>query len=275
MHSQQLQHADEVPGARQRAVTRFKTLSQLSKRRRQTPVAVDGRVIEIGWFHFQRGQVVQRIEQLLALAIRAIMPGHEHSVADDFDAIDVCFDRDRGEGMPPRHAVAILLPGDCLVLVDLADFADRGFERAIRQRQGTGPLPGEAAPIVSLWPAIVRSLSRWQQSSRKRRALPDPSLVGRASPTGAQAASPGSRRAAFRYRGPASRIAVRRYSNSPAPASAGSTPVVCHAGSWSRPSSDYPTYAPNPVMCRFVLSLANSRWFWRSCLEPGNIIAAT
>jgi hypothetical protein len=125
-------------------VARFKTLPQLSKRRRQTPVAVDSRVIEIGWLHSQRGQVVQRIEQLLALAIRAIVPGHEHSVADDFDAIDVGFYRDRGEGLPPRHTVTILLPGDCLVLVDLADFADRSFERALWQRQGAGPLSGEA-----------------------------------------------------------------------------------------------------------------------------------
>jgi hypothetical protein len=144
MLRQQLQHANKMPSARQRAVTRFKTFTQLRKRRRQTPVAVDRRVIEIGWLEAERGQVVQRIEHLLALAIRAIVPGHEHSVADDLDAIDVCFYRDRGEGMPPRHAVAILLPGDCLVLVDLTDFADCGFERAMRQRQGAGPLPGEA-----------------------------------------------------------------------------------------------------------------------------------
>jgi len=133
MLGQQLQHADKMPGARQRPVTRFKMLAQLGKRRRQTPVAVDGRVIEIGWLKAERGQIVQRIEHLLALAIRAIVPGHEHSVADDLDAIDGGFYRHRGEGMTPRHTVAILLPGDGLVLVDLADFADRRFERAIRQ----------------------------------------------------------------------------------------------------------------------------------------------
>ena len=144
MLSQQLQHANKMPSARQRTVTRYKTFTQLRKRRRQTPVAVDGRVIEIGWLEPERGQIVQRIEHLFALAIRAIVPGHEHSVADDFDAIDVGFYGDRGEGMPPRHAVAILLPGDCLVFVDLTDFADRGFERAMRQRQGAGPLSGEA-----------------------------------------------------------------------------------------------------------------------------------
>jgi hypothetical protein len=133
-----------MPGAGQRPVTCFKTLAQLGKRRRQTPVAVDGGVIEIGWLDSQRGQVMQRIEHLFALAVGALVLGNPHSVADDFDAIDVRFYRDRGEGVPPRHTVAILLPGDRLVLVDLADLAHGGFERALGQRQGAGPLPGEA-----------------------------------------------------------------------------------------------------------------------------------
>lgn len=133
-----------MPGAGQRPVTCFKTLTQLGKRRRQTPVAVDGGVIEIGWLQTQRGQVVQRIEHLLALTVGPLVLGNQPTVADDLDAMDVRFYRDRGEGMPPRHTVAILLPGDRLVLVDLADLAHGGFERALGQRQGAGPLPGEA-----------------------------------------------------------------------------------------------------------------------------------
>jgi len=122
----------------------FKTLAQLSKRGRQTPVAVDVGVIEIGWLDSQRGQVVQRIEHLLALTVGPLVLGNPHSVADDFDAIDVRFYRDRGESMPPRHTVTILLPGDRLVLVDLADLAHGGFERALGQRPGAGPLGREA-----------------------------------------------------------------------------------------------------------------------------------
>lgn len=144
MLGQQLQHADEVPGARQRAVACFKTLAQLGKHRRQTPVTVDSRVIQIGWLHSQRGQVMQRIEHLLALTIGPLVLGNPHSVADDFDALDIRFYRDRGEGVPPRHTVTILLPSDRLVLVDLADFAHRGFERALGQRQSAGPLGCEA-----------------------------------------------------------------------------------------------------------------------------------
>lgn len=144
MLCQQLQHADKMPGARQRTVTRFKTLAQLGKRRRQTPVAVDGRVIEIGWLHSQRGQVVQRIEHLLALSIGAIVLGNQRSVTDDLDAIDIRFYRDRGESVPPRHTIAIFLPGDGLVLVDLADLAHGGIERALGQRQGIGLLCREA-----------------------------------------------------------------------------------------------------------------------------------
>ena len=141
---QQLQHANEVPSARQRPVAFFKTLAQLIKCRRQTPVAVDVGVIEIGWLHSQRGQVVQRVEYLLALAIGALVLGNPHSVADDFDAIDVRFYHDGGEGLPPRHTVTVLLPGDCLVLVDLADLTHRSFECSLGQRQRAGPLSREA-----------------------------------------------------------------------------------------------------------------------------------
>ena len=140
MVCQQLQHANVMSGARQRPVACFKMLAQLGKRRRQTPVAVDVGVIEIGWLHSQRGQVVQRIEHLLALAVGPLVSGNPLAVADDFDAIDVGFYRDRGERMPPRHTVTILLPGHRLVLVDLADLAHGGFERALGKRQGTGQL---------------------------------------------------------------------------------------------------------------------------------------
>ena len=136
MLCQQLQHADELPSARQRSVACFKMFAQLGKRRRQTPIAVDVSVIQIGWLHSQSGQVVQRIEHLLALSVGALVPGNPLAVADDFDAIDSGFYRDRGERMPPRHAVAILLPGDRLVLVDLTDLAHGGFKRALGQRQG-------------------------------------------------------------------------------------------------------------------------------------------
>lgn len=144
MLSQQLQHADELPGARQRTVACFKTLAQLGKRRRQSPVAVDGRVIEIGWLHSQRGQVVQRIEHLFALAVGALVLGNPHSVANNFDAVNICFYRNGGERVPPGYTVSVLLPGNRLVLVDLADFAHRGFERALGQRQGAGPLGRQA-----------------------------------------------------------------------------------------------------------------------------------
>ena len=133
-----------MPGPRQRPVPCFKTFAQLGKRRRQTPVAIEVGVIEIGWLHSQRVQVVQRIEHLLALAVGPLVLGNPLAVADDLDAIDVRFYRDRGEGVPPRHTITILLPSDRLILVNLADLAHGGFERALGQRQGTGPLCREA-----------------------------------------------------------------------------------------------------------------------------------
>lgn len=87
---------------------------------------------------------MQRIEHLFALAVRPAVLGNQPAVADDLDAIDVRSHRDGGEGVPPGHAVAVLLPGDRLVLVDLADLAHRRVERSSRQRQGAGPFVGEA-----------------------------------------------------------------------------------------------------------------------------------
>lgn len=51
---QELQHANVMPGARQPPVARFKTLAQLSKRRWQTPVAIDVSVIEVRRLHAER-----------------------------------------------------------------------------------------------------------------------------------------------------------------------------------------------------------------------------
>ena len=141
---QELQHADVVAGARQPPVARFKTFAQLGKRRRQTPVAVDVGVIEVGWLHAERSQIVQRVEHLFALAVRPVVQGNALAVAVDLDAINVGPNSDCGEGVPPRHAVAVLLPCDRLVLVDLADLADCGVERALWQRQGAGSFPLEA-----------------------------------------------------------------------------------------------------------------------------------
>jgi len=87
---------------------------------------------------------MQRIEHLFALAVRPAVLGNQPAVADDLDAIDVRSHRDGGEGVPPGHAVAVLLPGDRLILVDLADLAHRRVKRAIRQRQGAGSFLGEA-----------------------------------------------------------------------------------------------------------------------------------
>jgi hypothetical protein len=168
---QQLQHADELAGARQRPVACFKTLAQLGKRRRQTPVAVDGRVIEIGWLDTQRGQVMQRIEHLLALSVGSLVLGNPHSVADGFDAIDVRFYRDRGERVPPRYTVTVLLPGDCLVLVDLANLAHGGFKWSMGQRQGAGPLCREAFAdrfAVSRDRPLQVSLAAFEQISIQR-----------------------------------------------------------------------------------------------------------
>lgn len=125
-------------------MSRFKMFAQLGEGRWQTPVAVDRCVIQVSRLPSERRQVVQRIQHLLALAIGPLVPGHEHAIADDFDAIDVGFYCDRGESVPPGHAVAILLPGNRLVLIDVTDFTHGGFKRTRWQRQGSAPLQRQA-----------------------------------------------------------------------------------------------------------------------------------
>ena len=53
----------------------LQALPQLGERRRKTPVTIDIAVIEGGWPSSQRNEVMDRIEDLLPLAIAAVIAG--------------------------------------------------------------------------------------------------------------------------------------------------------------------------------------------------------
>lgn len=86
---------------------------------------------------------MQRIKHLFALAVRSFVSSHDDAVADYFNSIDVRLDGRRLERVPTRRAIAIVVPGRRLVLVDLADFAHLRIERAIGQLQRMLSLLGQ------------------------------------------------------------------------------------------------------------------------------------
>ena len=89
MLPQQFQHAHVLPHSEAAAVPIFQPCSQFAKRRRKFPLAVDVRVIQSGRASTQRYQIMQRIENLVARFIAALMRGHDLITVDDLNAIDV------------------------------------------------------------------------------------------------------------------------------------------------------------------------------------------
>lgn len=131
MLAEQLQHAYEVTRSGEPAVACFQMLAEPGEVCRKFPVAVDIGVIQAGRLISEHCQVMQRIKDLFPTVIRPLMLGDWLSRGHDHDPIDVRFDRHRGEGITPRHAITVLLPDDRLILVDLARFADCRIEVAL------------------------------------------------------------------------------------------------------------------------------------------------
>jgi len=71
---------------------------------------------------------MQRIEHLVAGFIAAPMRGHDLITLDDFDAIDVAFDRHGLKGTTSRNAVADVVETGELILIDFRRLADAGIE---------------------------------------------------------------------------------------------------------------------------------------------------
>lgn len=135
MRRQQLQHTDELPRTGQRAMPLFQLPAKLIEDRRQFPVAKHGRMVQTGRFAAQRRQIMTRIENLLALGIRPLVPGDCLTPGDHLDTIHVALDRHRLKRPTARHAVAVIVEGDRLVLIHLPLFADAGVEAVIGKRQ--------------------------------------------------------------------------------------------------------------------------------------------
>jgi hypothetical protein len=128
MLGQQLQDAHELTGARAGAVLPFQVRTQLPKQRRQLPIAVNPGMVECGRPAPQAGEVVQRIEHLLARGIRASMP-RDHLVGGHHGhGIDVALDGHRLKGPRARHAVGVAVETHRLIFVHPRRLLDAGIE---------------------------------------------------------------------------------------------------------------------------------------------------
>ena len=87
---------------------------------------------------------MQRIENLVARFIAALMCGHDPIVMHDVNAINVAFDRHGLESGRSRDGVAdVVEPGE-LVLIDFCGLPDAGVEAMLRQRSRLLPVMRES-----------------------------------------------------------------------------------------------------------------------------------
>jgi hypothetical protein len=144
MFGQELQNADELPGAGRGTVLSFQTGSQLGEHRRQLPVAIDVGVVQGRRFAAQHHQIMQRIQHLHALFVTTWMTGDDLVAGHDLDVLHVTLHGHRGERVGPWHAVGVVIEAHRLILVHRGRLHDAGIERSGRQWHGRSPVALEA-----------------------------------------------------------------------------------------------------------------------------------
>lgn len=137
---QQLQHADVMSRSQARSVLLFQRTPESVKDTRQLPVAIYRCVIESAGLTFQNHQEMERIEYLLPSLVTAEVGGDGRSFTDHFDAVHISLHTHRSKRPSTRHAVAVAIESDRLVLVHLARLYDARIEAMAgwRQRQSRG-----------------------------------------------------------------------------------------------------------------------------------------
>jgi hypothetical protein len=128
MLAQQLQDADVMLGSVAGPVLPLQGFAELAKHGGQLPAAEDVGVVQRRRPTVQPVEIVLRIEDLLVPAVRARVRRDHLATQHHVDALDVSLDRHRLEGGSARHAVAVGLVADHLVLIDLGRLGDTGIE---------------------------------------------------------------------------------------------------------------------------------------------------
>src|SRR5262249_49428743 len=106
------------------AVASFQLESELDEATGELPIAKDGRVVQCAGLAPQSREVMDWVEDHLALLETSVVRGHDLAARDDRDAVDVALDRDHLEREGARRAVTVAAEGDGLILVDRDRRAD-------------------------------------------------------------------------------------------------------------------------------------------------------
>lgn len=130
---QQLQDAGVVLDPARRPVLPLQRPAQLLEDGGQLPVAKDVGVVQGGRPALERVQVMPRVEDLLVPAVGARVRGDHAAGLDHVEAVDVGLDRDGLEGSRARHAVAVTVVADRLILVRLGRLHDARIEGVVGQ----------------------------------------------------------------------------------------------------------------------------------------------
>jgi hypothetical protein len=145
MLPEELQDPHEAPRAAHRAVTSFQLAAELDEAGGELPIAEDGRVVQRAGLVPQGCQVVNRVEDHLALPETSRVRRHDLAARGDRDPVDVALDCDLLEREGARGAVTAAVEGDGLILVDRDRRADHaGIEPVPGYRRGRGEVLGQA-----------------------------------------------------------------------------------------------------------------------------------
>jgi hypothetical protein len=130
---EQVQDTHVVLDAAARTVLPFQGGAQLLEDGRQPPAAKDLGMVQRRRPTPQRVQVVPRLDDLLVTPIRARVAGDDLALTNHVQAVDVGLERHGLEGGAARHAVAVGVEADHLVLVHLGRLHEARIEGIRRE----------------------------------------------------------------------------------------------------------------------------------------------
>jgi hypothetical protein len=128
MVMQQVQDADILLDATSGTMLTLQITAEVVEDRRQLPVPKDIGMIQRRRSALQRVQVMTRVEDLLLLAVTTRVRSDHLATLHDVQSCDVGFDRHGLEGGGTRHAVAVGVVADHLILVRLGRLHHAGIE---------------------------------------------------------------------------------------------------------------------------------------------------
>ena len=122
------------------ALLLLQVIAEFSEHGRQLPVFEYCSVIQVGRLAAKHAEIMLRNKSIFAGGITSFMPSNRLISDHDLNVVYVGLHGRGPECECPWHAVAVLVEGDRLVLVDLARIADAIIKAAFGQRDRGGTL---------------------------------------------------------------------------------------------------------------------------------------